>query len=73
MTPINSAYDNRIALMFSMLMDTVEDLALHEDTNPEQILSDKLFERQKELTEKGTDLVVNKLVTNYPMLHKAIT
>lgn len=68
MTPIESRYDVRLAIILSFAMSAIESLALETDTDPELIAAQYLFINTKSILEYGEEKCLNKLMNNYPIL-----
>lgn len=73
MTPIESPYDTRFVILIGLAMCALEDMALNVDADPQLLLAEYLFVCNKQIAEKGTEGIANRLLQNYPILNEAIT
>lgn len=73
MTPIESPYDTRFLTLVSVAMCVLEDMALNVDADPQLLLAEYLFVCNKQIAEKGTEGIANRLLQNYPILNEAIS
>lgn len=72
MTPIESPYDVRFLTLVNVALESIEELALLQDKDPQLILAEALYISEKRIHERGGDCVATKLLSAYPILSDAI-
>ena len=72
MTPIESMNDIRLLTLIATTMDVIEDLAFANSEDPDYILARALYRANKSIHEYGESIVVNKLLSAYPLLNDTI-
>ena len=72
MKPIESLYDTRFVTLISVVIQSLEELALLTDHDPNTLLAEYLYKSNKELHEIGEHPVVCKFLDHYPLLNEAI-
>lgn len=69
---ITSIDDIRLVTLIAVAMNTIEELALEQNTNPDTILSDQLFLTYKHINEMGANCYLEKLASHYPILRELL-
>ena len=72
MTPIETRYDTRLVTLIGVAINTIEALALEVGCDPDKILAESLYLSNKYVHERGEEVYLNTLSTNYPMLNEAL-
>lgn len=72
MTPIESIHDVRLASLIGLAINVIETLAISKNQDPDTILAEHLYLAEKYINSLGTDVYIDKLVFQYPLLEEAI-
>ena len=68
-----SPYDIRLVTLIGVAIDLAEELALYNGSTPSEWLASSLYVANKNVCQRGEELYINKLATDYPILKEAIT
>jgi uncharacterized membrane protein len=69
---ITSIDDVRLVTLIGVAINTIESLAIEEDSDPEAILARELYLTNKHINNVGTACYLHKLTSHYPILKAAI-
>ncbi len=73
MSSIDSIYDNRLGILFSIIVEYVESEALAKDRDPELILISRLLNHTRKIHDWGNEMVIDKIKDHYPELITVIS
>ena len=64
--PIESIYDNRLAILLHIMFSALQNWSLKTDKNVDYLLAKQAFLSHKRIVDLGEDDVVDTLLANYP-------